>query len=144
MPLHAVPQVCLAKAQLVESHSIATHLFILRRGALTVTLGIDPASAAVNTSAGQSMALVRSRTKGNLRFRALEQPGCFCGIYDPYDFHVRLPLEVIAVKHSQLFSVGRHELINVLEKARARDMPLQALIPPVTHRYRRPREGARP
>ena len=36
---HIQPQVCLAKSILVERNSIATHLFLLHRGALHVTLG---------------------------------------------------------------------------------------------------------
>ena len=36
---HIQPQVCLARSVLVERNSIATHLFLLHRGSLHVTLG---------------------------------------------------------------------------------------------------------
>ena len=55
------------------------------------------------------------------RMRVCERMGSFVGIYDPYDFTLRLPIEVTAVKLSQLFAVQRHDLIDVLEMVRARE-----------------------
>jgi len=47
--------------------------------------------------------------------RVCERMGSFVGIYDPYDYTARLPIEVTAVKLTQLFAIQRHELIDVVE-----------------------------
>ena len=118
---HIQPQVCPAKSVLVERNSIATHLFLLHRGALHVTLGEElnassPAKAKGGTP-GQARRGSGPHTKGKamLRVRVCERMGAFVGVYDPYDVTVRLPLEVTAVKLSQLFAIQRIDLIDVME-----------------------------
>ena len=108
---HIQPQVCLGKSILVEKYAIATHLFLLHRGALHITQGEN------EDARKKSMARPGPHIKGkaSLRVRVCERMGAFVGIYDPYDFSARLPLEVMAVKLSQLFAIERHDLIDTLE-----------------------------
>merc|ERR1712138_225159 len=53
--------------------------------------------------------------KAALRFRAVEKMGAFVGFYDPYDFRIRLPLEAVAQKLSQLFAINRLAVLKVLD-----------------------------
>jgi len=102
------PQVCLAKSVLVASMAIATHLFFLHRGALHVTSG----QKGEEEDEGKGP---HYRGKKQLRVRVCERMGSFVGIYDPYSYTARLPIEVTAVKLTQLFAIQRHELIEVVE-----------------------------
>ena len=120
------PQVCLAKQCLVERNSIATHLFLLYRGTLHVTLGEEGQPALTKQPsrkgdkgspppASRKASGPHTKGKAMLRVRVCERMGAFVGIYDPYDITARLPLEVTAVKISQLFAIQRHDLIDVME-----------------------------
>ena len=115
---HIQPQVCLAKSVLVESFTIATHLFLLHRGALHITLGDDKAAEGADGKSSKVGNTKGPHIKGKamLLRRVCERMGSVCGIYDPYDFTARLPIEVVSVKLSQLFAIPRHDLIEVLDR----------------------------
>ena len=120
------PQVCLANTLLVEHSSIATHLFFLHRGALHITLGEGEAADGAKgkkKGGGKSPGKKGPHLKGKamLLRRVVERMGSFVGIYDPYDFTARMPIEVVAVKLCQLFAVARHDLIDVLERVGERE-----------------------
>ena len=113
---HIQPQVCLPKSILVEKNSIATHLFLLHRGTLHVTLGDDDTKKdGKKNDKGKKKGPHMGKGKAALRMRVCERMGSFVGIYDPYEFTARLPLEVVAVKLSQLFAIQRHDLIDVMD-----------------------------
>jgi hypothetical protein len=103
------PQVCLAKSILVEKFAVATHLFLLHRGALHITLGQQ------NGAENHARKGPHLKGKAGLRVRVCERMGGFVGIYDPYDFSARLPIEVEAVKLTQIFAIERHALIDVFD-----------------------------
>jgi hypothetical protein len=107
---HLAPQVCLAKSVLVEKFAVPTHLFFLHRGSLNITLGED-LKARKSSVSGKGPHL---KGKVGLRVRPVERMGQFVGCYDPYEM-ARLPIEVKAVKLSQLFAIERHALVDVLE-----------------------------
>ena len=71
--------------------AIATHLFFLHRGALHVTSG----QKGEEEDEGKGP---HYRGKKQLRVRVCERMGSFVGIYDPYSYTARLPIEVIAAR----------------------------------------------
>jgi len=84
-------------------------LFLLHRGALHITLGQQSGSED-HAKKGPHL-----KGKAGLRVRVCERMGGFVGIYDPYDFSARLPIEVEAVKLTQVFAIERHALIDVFD-----------------------------
>ena len=100
------PCVCMPKATLIERNAVSNELYILQRGMLHVH-----AAAAEDGKASRK----KFGAKAALRFRAVEKMGAFVGFYDPYDFRIRLPLEVVAQKLSQLFAINRLDLLDVLD-----------------------------
>ena len=94
------------KATLIERNAVSNELYILQRGMLHVH-----AAAAEDGKASRK----KFGAKAALRFRAVEKMGAFVGFYDPYDFRIRLPLEVVAQKLSQLFAINRLDLLDVLD-----------------------------
>ncbi|KAL1496257.1 hypothetical protein AB1Y20_016220 [Prymnesium parvum] len=124
------PQVCLGKSRLCEPFVVPDALYFLHHGHVNIQLAERPEPLATrmravsaSSNGSQSLSLesgseTRSKKEGSKtrpRFRPIEQPGDFVGLYDPFDGKTRVPFEVVAIKTSQFLAIDRHSLADVLD-----------------------------